>query len=80
MMDLDLIYKIVCKKGIKITIEPTELPDYSLIKLKKGGRKRGILVAFHFLRLHTNPEDALKEDLLEAVESLEKGETDDGSV
>lgn len=75
-MDLDLIYKIVCEKGMTLKIKPMDGPTVTsfLVTLEKNGRHRSLWVPLSILRSHSYPESVLKLDIERMMESLEKEE------
>ncbi len=84
MMDLDLIHKIVCEKGMNIHIRPAvmydDLGDTIFISLTKGDQNIAFMVPFHSLLKHSDPKKVFADNINLAIEKLEKGELNDGSV
>lgn len=81
MMDLDLIYKIVCEKGMNIHIRPAVMyedhGDTIFISLTKGEKKIAFMVPFYMLLKNADPEKIFADNINLAIEKLEKGELND---
>ena len=81
-MGLDLIYKIVCEKGMNIHIRPADAGDEAaiFISLTKGKKKiAGMFPLRILLSINSDPQSVFIENIDMMIEALEE-ETDDGSV
>lgn len=81
-MDLDLIYKIVCEKGMNIHISPVDAGYESaiFISLTKGKKKIGKMFPVRILlSINSDPQSVFIENIDMMIEALEE-ETDDGPV
>ena len=77
-MDLKLIYKIVCEKGMNIHIRPADAGDEDAIfvSLTKGKKKIATIFPVQNLSTYGDPQSVVNENIDMMSEALEE-ETDD---